>query len=330
MIRQPVVTFAAVALTAMACSSQLDDNSSSRTAQGAQSRIDYFAGVPAGPALRSASPPAIGPAQSIAFDTAGSPPGHVESVARASRTAYSTAAPNMTRAPEPDATSMIIRTVQASIEVDSLERAVADLRALAARVGGYVGSTMMQGGEEQLREAMVELKIPANRFEDARGGLAELGKLKRLDESAQDVGEEYVDIAARMQNAHRLEARLIGLLATRTGRLDDVLTVERELARVREEIERAEGRLRYFRARASFSTLRVVLSEARPLITRAGENVIAQAFANAWRNFLAFIAVLVSMLGFLVPLGALAGIAWGVVHLIRRQFPTPPPPQTTG
>jgi len=49
------------------------------------------------------------------------------------------------------AAGMVIRTGQTSVEVDSLERAVSQVRLLAARVGGYVANTTMQTGGGQLR-----------------------------------------------------------------------------------------------------------------------------------------------------------------------------------
>src|SRR5262249_51352438 len=61
----------------------------------------------------------------------------------------------------PDVTNMIIRTATASIEVDSLQPAIAQLRALAARVGGYVANSNVETGKNQLPEAEIELKIPA-------------------------------------------------------------------------------------------------------------------------------------------------------------------------
>src|SRR5437763_139607 len=73
--------------------------------------------------------------------------------------------------------SMVIRTGQASIEVDSLERAVAQVRLLAARVGGYVANTVMQTGRGDLRSASLEVKIPAERFDEGLHGLTPLGKL---------------------------------------------------------------------------------------------------------------------------------------------------------
>jgi hypothetical protein len=111
----------------------------------------------------------------------------------------------------------------------------------------------------------------------------------------------------------RLEERFLALLATRAGKLDEVLAVERELARVREEIERHTGRLRYLQSRVAVSTLTVTLFEPAPLVrASAGENVLANAFRQAWRNFVGFTAWMIASLGVLVPtVGLLAIGVWG-------------------
>jgi len=207
--------------------------------------------------------------------------------------------------------SMIIRTGFAGVEVDSLDAAIARVRALAQRVGGFVANTAVQGGKDQLRSASLEVKIPSDRFDEALAGLAPIGKVESVNVNAQDVGEEFVDIAARVENAHRLEARLIALLANRTGKLQEVLSVERELARVREEIERYEGRMRYLRTRVALSTLTVNVHERAPIIVPiAGDGPITIAFREAWRNFVGFVAGLIASLGVLIPLGAIALVGW--------------------
>lgn len=226
------------------------------------------------------------------------------------------------------APSMLIRTGDASVEVDSVELAVARVQQLARRLGGYVGNTSISGGEEAMRSATLEVKIPSARFDQAIGGLPPIGKVESVDVKAEDVGEEYVDLSARMANARRLEERLLGLLATRTGKLEEVLTVERELARVRQDIERHEGRLRYLRTRAAVSTLTVTVHEPRPLVgdyPRA--KPLREAFRAAWRNFIGFTAGLIASLGFLIPLGLiLAGIVWLVRRYRPRRRPAPPRP----
>jgi hypothetical protein len=218
--------------------------------------------------------------------------------------------------------SMIIRNGSASVLVDSLELGIAAVQQLASRYGGYVGNTSLSAGEYQVRSATLELKVPAARFDSAIAGLRPIGKVESVSSTAEDVGEEFVDVTARVANAKRLEDRLVSLLATRTGKLEDVLAVERELSRVREEIERYEGRLRYLRSRVATSTLSITVHERAPLVSATpGENVLLDAFRNAWRNLVHFIAGFIALLGIIVPsvvLLALLVLGW---RRLRRKKP---------
>jgi hypothetical protein len=214
------------------------------------------------------------------------------------------------------ASRLIIRTGQAGIEVDSLERSMAELRRIVQRVGGFVADASIQGGRNQVRSATLELKVPASRFDELTQGLEPLGRLQFVNVGAEDVSEEFVDLTARVANGHRLEDRLLELLRTRTGKLQDVLSVERELARVREEIERMEGRLRFLKTSAQLSTLSVNLYEPAPIVaSHPGHSVIGEAFKTAWRNFVAVLAGTIASLGFVVPV---AIFGWGILILGKR------------
>ena len=209
--------------------------------------------------------------------------------------------------------TMVIRTGTAVLEVGALDSAITRARLLALRLGGYVGNTVVQGGKDQPRTATLELKLPASRFDEAVSGLQPLGKVESVNVTAEDVSEEYVDVAARVANARRLEEQLVRLLERRTGKLSDALDVERELGRVREEIERYEGRMRWLRTRASVSTLSVSLHEPIPLIARQpGENPIRDAFVQAWRTFVEFVAGAIASLGVLIPLGLIVLALWSL------------------
>ncbi|MFN2565764.1 MAG: DUF4349 domain-containing protein [Gemmatimonadaceae bacterium] len=212
--------------------------------------------------------------------------------------------------------SMLIRSGHAVVEVDSVQVGIARVRRLAQESGAFVANTSVQTGREQRRSASLELRIPSERFDAVVNGLGPIGKVESVNISAQDVGEEFVDLSARVANARRLEARLIELLANRTGRLTDVLSVERELARVREEIERYEGRLRYLQTRVSVSSLTVVVHEPLPVVAKhPGENVIADAFVEAWRRFVLLTAGFIASLGVVIPVAA---IGLGAFVLGRR------------
>jgi uncharacterized protein DUF4349 len=227
------------------------------------------------------------------------------------------AAPDQwSRATFDGAARLIVRTGQAGIEVDSLERSMAELRRIVQRVGGFVADASVQSGRNQLRSATLQLKVPASRFDDLTQGLEPLGRLQFVNVSAEDVSEEFVDLTARVANGHRLEDRLVELLRTRTGKLQDVLSVERELARVREEIERMEGRMRFLKASAQLSTLSVNLYEPAPIVaSHPGRSVIGEAFKTAWRNFVGVLAGGIASLGFVVPIVILG---WGALILGKR------------
>ena len=221
----------------------------------------------------------------------------------------------------PDAAgTMLVRSGTARLEVDSLEPALDALRRGAATIGATVGTSTLSGGRETVRSATLELRIPAARWDDAVATLRPLGTIESIETHVADVGEEYVDLGARLANARRLEERLVTLLATRTGKLDDVLAVERELARVREEIERHEGRMRWLRTRAATSTLAITLHEPLPLVgTSPQTSLLGDAVTDAWRLLVRTVAAGITALGVVVPVGALVALGAVVVRRWRRR-----------
>ena len=219
--------------------------------------------------------------------------------------------------------AMLVRHGQASIEVKAVDDAVSRMRQTAAQFGGFVANTALRTGKDEERSAVLQLRVPSAQFDGVVGALSQLGKVESVSVNAEDVAEEYVDLGARAANARRVEARLVELLATRTGKLSDVLTVEQELARVRQETERYDARLRWLERRASLSSLDVTIHEKLPLIdSPRGRGPILEAFAEAWERMVGVIAFLIASLGILLPLGVIIGA--GVVigrRIIRGGTP---------
>jgi hypothetical protein len=219
--------------------------------------------------------------------------------------------------------AMLVRHGQASIEVRAVDDAVTRMRQTAAQFGGFVANTALRTGKDEERSAILQLRIPSAQFDGVVGALSQLGKVESVSVNAEDVAEEYVDLGARAANARRVEARLVELLATRTGKLSDVLTVEQELARVRQETERYDARLRWLERRASLSSLDVTIHEKLPLIdSPRGRGPILEAFAEAWERMVGVVAWFIASLGILLPLGVIIGV--GVVigrRIIRGGTP---------
>ena len=82
--------------------------------------------------------------------------------------------------------------------------------------------------------------------------------------------------------------------------------------------------MRYLRSRAAMSTLAVTVHEKPPVVAGTGTfGVLADAFRQAWRNFIGFTASAIAAMGTLLPLGAsVAALVWLVWRARRARRST--------
>ena len=203
--------------------------------------------------------------------------------------------------------AMLIRNGQATVQVTRLDDAVAKLRQTAAQLGGFVANTSIVGGKDEHRSASLEIRVPSAQFDAVVTALGGLGKVESVAATVQDVGDEYVDLGARVANARHMEARLVEMLARRTGKLSDALTVEQELRRVREEVERYDARLKWLERRTTLSSIQITLHEPMSVLDQRGPSPIVEAFGEAWTRAVGVLAWCIASLGVIIPLGLLIG-----------------------
>lgn len=163
----------------------------------------------------------------------------------------------------------VIRTGRIALLVGSYDDARAKLDALVAAAGGYVDSTEVNRRQNAVSDATIVVRAPSDAFGALVPKLRELGEIVSETTNANDITDQYVDIAARVASARTLEKRLLELATDRAGNIDQVLSVERELARVRGEIEGYEGHLRQWDDQIAMSTLTLSLETKRPEIVAA-------------------------------------------------------------
>jgi anti-sigma factor RsiW len=165
------------------------------------------------------------------------------------------------RVPETLANRKLIRNATVDLEVASFDEALQKITGFANEEKGYVATTSSEKQENgKLKGEMVVKVLPANldRFlQKIRG----LGELKNQTLGTEDVTKEYFDTDARLKNAHVMEQRLIDMLKTKTGKVSDLLQVEKELGRVREEIEKMQGDLKFWDSQVQFATVTISLAE---------------------------------------------------------------------
>ncbi|MGA8406470.1 MAG: DUF4349 domain-containing protein [Candidatus Acidiferrales bacterium] len=156
---------------------------------------------------------------------------------------------------------MIVQTAALSIVATNYDEASAAIERLAAAHGGYVEKLDAKAQTGSARELSATLRVPAKQLDAFLADLRKLGHVEEESRGNEEVSAQYVDLQARLKAARATEQRLIELLGTRTGKLSDVLEAERELARVRGEIESMQGENAVLVHRVSYATVQVELSE---------------------------------------------------------------------
>jgi hypothetical protein len=155
----------------------------------------------------------------------------------------------------------LVRNATVELEIVAFDDAVQKITAFANEERGYVATTNSQKqANGKLRGQVIVKVLPENldRFlQKIRG----LGELKNQTLGTEDVTKAYFDTDARLKNARVMEERLIEMLKTKTGKVSDLLQVEKELSRVREDIEKMQGELKYLDSQVQFATVTISLAE---------------------------------------------------------------------
>ncbi len=151
----------------------------------------------------------------------------------------------------PGSTRQLIKTVWLMLEVDDdgNARALLNERAgkLALSMGGYVSFESSQ---------RFTLRVPAAKLEQTLAALNGFAPVLDEHHRVDDVTRRVRDLAIRIKNAKRLNARLLELVAE-TDSVTEILAVEKELARVTERLETLEAEMRSFSQRVALATIEV-------------------------------------------------------------------------
>ncbi len=158
--------------------------------------------------------------------------------------------------PQQERAQKIIKESYLRFETSDLDKTYHNIIKYTRENNGYIQSDVSGKGYQQLTRTVV-VRIPSEHFQKTLDSVSKdvaYFDTKRI--TATDVTEEFIDIEARLKAKLALEARYTELLA-RANSVKDILEIEKELSKIREEIEAREGRLKYLRNQVSYSTLTI-------------------------------------------------------------------------
>ncbi len=203
--------------------------------------------------------------------------------------------------PSQTTSQKIIKTGNLRFETQELEKTHQKILAAVQKVNGYVQRDNT-GKNYNSQYHNLTVRIPSENFDTVIAAISDgVSFFEEKTISQRDVTEEFVDLNARLKAKRTLEKRYLELLS-KAKNVKEMLEIERELSKIREEIEAREGRLKYLQSQVSESTITIYyykISSERGVTVSYGRKMI-NAFKNGWSNVSEFFLGLLHIWPFII------------------------------
>ena len=234
-----------------------------------------------------------------------------------------------------DADRMVIRSKTLRLEVDSTTDAVEEIRSLVKANDGVIANLQVATdtedwlyrydeygyttGDGAALRGWVTIRVPADRFEAFVDSVITLGKVKYQTEDTEDVTQQHVDLSARLANLQAEEVRLRTFFDAAKN-VEEMLAIEVELNRVRQEIESLDAQVKYLERQAAMATVTVELTEPQPVVRPSGDDWgFTDAITSGFRGAAEVVTFLIAFIIATAPLWIIAILVFLIIRAIVKR-----------
>ncbi len=219
----------------------------------------------------------------------------------------------------------VIRNGSIELTVTDTRETISAVRTIVEAANGMISNSNVYEMREGQFGAHLTIRVPNNNFDSIMEQLQELGKARNVQTGSEDVTMQYIDLESRLKNQVAQEERLVEILEM-ADTVEDVLEVERELYRVRGEIETMTAQFNYLKDQVSFSTISLNLREeaisTEGISPGAFDNLgdrIEQAFIGSINFILNAASIMIIAFSALLPVLVIFGIMTVFIVLMVRR-----------
>lgn len=216
----------------------------------------------------------------------------------------------------------IIRNAELNLEAENPEQAQQQITAIAESKGGFVVESQQSSSDikSTTRDTVVmTVRVPGERFSETLDEIRKTASRVVVENvKGQDVTEEFIDIEAQLTAKKALEQQFMEIMK-RANTVEDALNVQSQLAEVRGEIERIEGRKRFLENQANLSTIKIRLQTAKVFAASSegfGDR-LSDSFTAGFDVALNFVLGLLTLLIAVLPFALFIGLPG---YFIARYF----------
>jgi len=173
-----------------------------------------------------------------------------------------------------------------SLEVTNLDSAILNVKNIIAANSGMITSS--NSGYSDQPYVNINILIPSSEFDGVLEDIKQISSIVNNENIyTNDVTEEYIDIESRLNVMLETEKRFLSLLKT-ANKIEEIVQVEKELMRIRGEIDSLTGRIKYLTTTTENSQLNLYMIEEMP-ISGSDDWNIGNSFDDSLRTFISFL-----------------------------------------
>jgi len=207
----------------------------------------------------------------------------------------------------------LIKTASLSFEVENLKNTSTKIHNAIKKHKAYISSEQEFQSYDR-NNVTIDIRVPSKNFEAFLSEVSsDVEYFESKEISALDVTEEYIDVEARIKTKKEVEQQFIALLE-KAETINEIMEIQRHIGNVREEIESAEGRLKYLENSTSYSTISLTYYTLIESPSKYGKG-FNDSFNDGWDGIVRLFIGLTAMWPFFV----LSAIGYMIFRIYRKK-----------
>jgi len=218
----------------------------------------------------------------------------------------------------------IIKNGNLSLKVDRVDSAVEKISQIAKDNQGEIFSSNFNQTKTNIKSGSMVVKMPVANFEKTFSQIKGVASLVLSEStSGQDVTEEYADLQGQLKNKQAEEQQFAEIMK-QAQKIQDILDVTQQLSRVRGEIERLQGQIKFMDSQTNMSTITVRLSEDQNITVVDSWRpwqIIKDSVNSLIKNIQGSINFIIKLVIIIIPILAVwAVIIWMVYGIGKKIY----------
>jgi hypothetical protein len=228
---------------------------------------------------------------------------------------------------DPSLPKMITYNLNANIQVSNVTETLNKLNQDIQQLGGYVTNSQLYYRDSN-EYGHFTAKIPADKFDNFRLSIPDMGKILSLNQTANDITNQYYDAQTRLLNWEAEQARFLEIIK-QAKTIEEIIKVEGSLANIRQQIEQLKGQLKFWNNAVQYSTVQIELQPVTAPVFNVTDPWQPVSWAKTWKavqgavlktlsvtwNAVNYIVV---VLAYTLPFAALLGMIYVFYRFFKK------------